>query len=102
MRLCNFGAHDELTRIKPVHKVGIMPYYVYKMNEGVSSMIRNLEYLDEFETFKEAKNLARTKRSEQDPQDKAIFKVIFAANQLAAEEMLTEKREEPILREWEK
>lgn len=79
-----------------------MPYYVYKMNEGVSSMIKNLECLDEFESFKEAKNLARIRRSEQDSEDKAVYKVIFAANQLAAEEMLTEHREEPILREWEK
>ncbi len=79
-----------------------MPYYVYKMNEGLNSMVKNLECLDEFESFKDAKNLARTRRSEQSEGDEAIFKVIFAANQLAAEEMLTEKREEPILREWEK
>lgn len=79
-----------------------MPYYVYKMNEGVSSMVKNLEYQDEFEAFKDAKNFARSKRSELSEDDKAIYKVIFAANQLAAEEMLTEKREEPILREWEK
>lgn len=79
-----------------------MPYYLYKMNEGVSSMIKNLECLDEFESFQDAKKQARAKRQEQDPDDKAIYKVIFAANQLAAEEMLTEKREEPILREWEK
>lgn len=79
-----------------------MPYYVYKMNEGLNSMVKNLECLDEFESFKDAKNLARTRRSEQNEADEAIYKVIFAANQLAAEEMLTEKREEPILREWEK
>lgn len=79
-----------------------MPYYVYKMNEGVSSMVKNLECLDEFEAFRDAKNFARSKRSEQPKDDPAIIKVIFAANQLAAEEMLTEKREEPILREWEK
>ncbi|MDZ7804076.1 hypothetical protein [Thiohalophilus sp.] len=79
-----------------------MPYYVYKMNEGLNSMVKNLECLDEFESFKEAKNFARARRSEQSEGDEAIVKVIFAANQLAAEEMLTEKREEPILREWEK
>lgn len=79
-----------------------MPYYVYKMNEGVSAVVKNLECLDEFESFKDAKNLARSKRQEQDKDDPTIYKVIFAANQLAAEEMLTEKREEPILREWEK
>lgn len=79
-----------------------MPYYVYKMNEGVSSMIKNLECIDEFESFQEAKKQARAKRQELDADDKTIYKVIFAANQLAAEEMLTEHREEPILREWEK
>lgn len=79
-----------------------MPYYVYKMNQGVSSVVKNVEYVDEFEAFKDAKNLARSKRMELDKDDSTTYKVIFAANQLAAEEMLTEHREAPILREWEK
>lgn len=79
-----------------------MPYYVYKINQGVSSVVKNVEYIDEFEAFKDAKNLARSKRQELESDDPTNYKVIFAANQLAAEEMLSEHREAPILREWEK
>lgn len=79
-----------------------MPYYVYKINQGISTLVKNVEYIDEFEAFKDAKNFARSKRQELEGDDPTNYKVIFAANQLAAEEMLTEHREAPILREWEK
>lgn len=79
-----------------------MAYYVYKINNLPGSPVKNLEYLEEFESFKDAKNFAKNKRVEQGKDDPSIYKVIFAANQLAAEEMLLEKREAPIVREWEK
>lgn len=79
-----------------------MAYYVYKINSLPGSPVKNLEYQEEFESFKDAKNFAKSKRVEQGKDDSSIYKVIFAANQLAAEEMLLEKREAPIVREWEK
>ena len=80
-----------------------MPYFIYKMTaqEGMS-LVKNLELIKEFETFKEAKQFAREKRAEL-PEDSAeIIKVMFAENQLVAEEQLLEHREKPVLMEHEK
>lgn len=80
-----------------------MPYYVYKISspEGME-LVKNLELLDEFGSFKEAKNRARELRSNLDKDDRAMIKVMFADNQLMAEELLMEHREKPILMEHEK
>ena len=79
-----------------------MPYYVYKMESAELAMLKQLELIGEYEKFKEAKNFARTTRAEQTEGDNAEIKVMFADNQLAAEEMLMEKREKPIVMEHEK
>lgn len=79
-----------------------MPYFIYKINAGPTSLIKQLEKLEEHDTYKAAKDKARSLRAEQTPDDKATYKVIFADNVLAAEEQLMESREAPILREWEK
>jgi hypothetical protein len=69
--------------------------------EGMS-LVKNLQLIKEFETFKEAKQFAREKRAEL-PEDSAeIIKVMFAENQLVAEEQLLEHREKPVLMEHEK
>jgi len=75
-----------------------MPYYVFKISEGPTALIKNLEMVQEFDSFKEAKNHARELRAEEE----GNFKVIFAENALEAEERLMEQREKPILMEWEK
>lgn len=79
-----------------------MPYYVYRIANGPSKLVKQLELIKEFENFKEAKNFAKDLRAEQAADDTANIKVIFADNVLAAEELLQEKRETPIMREWEK
>ena len=79
-----------------------MPYYVYKIDAGVSAIVKNLELLGEFDAYKEAKNLAKSKRQEDTEASADTYKVIFAENKLDAEEKLMESREAPILREWEK
>jgi len=78
-----------------------MPYFVYKITEGPTELIKNLEKLDEFDTYKEAKVKAREIRSGL-TDGKEQVKVMFADNALQAEELLMEKRDEPILKEWEK
>lgn len=78
-----------------------MPYFVYKIAPGVSKIVKNLEPLDDFEKFKDAKNFAKEKR-QQDTESGNTYKVIFAENVIDAEEKLQEQREETILREWEK
>lgn len=79
-----------------------MPYYIYKIKSGPTAIVKQLEKLDEHEDYKTAKNQVRSIRAEQDADDATIYKVIFAKNELEAEEQLNEKRETPILREWEK
>lgn len=79
-----------------------MPYYIYRIQESSMAMVKNLEYLEEHEQFKHAKNRARELRAEQKQGDDAIIKVMFADNKLDAEEKLMEKREKPILMEHEK
>ena len=80
-----------------------MPYFIYKMTsqEGMS-LVKNLELISEFDSFKEAKAFAREKRTELAEDSNEIIKIMFAENQLAAEEQLLEHREKPILMEHEK
>lgn len=80
-----------------------MPYFVYRISspEGME-LIKNLELIDSFDTFKAAKQFAREKRAELGEDAREIIKVMFADNQLLAEEQLMEHREKPILMEHEK
>ena len=79
-----------------------MPYYVYKISDGVTPLVKHYEPVDEFASYGEAKKLARELRSSSDNESEASIKMIFADNKLHAEELLQEKRERPILQEWEK
>jgi hypothetical protein len=80
-----------------------MPYYVFKMSSAKGmALLKNLELLSHFESFKQAKNYARDERAKQDEADDAMIKVMFADNQLQAEEQLLEHREKPIVMEHEK
>ena len=80
-----------------------MPYFIYRMTsqEGMS-LVKNLELISEFDSFKEAKAFAREKRTALAEGSNEMIKVMFAENQLAAEEQLLEHREKPILMEHEK
>jgi hypothetical protein len=79
-----------------------MPYYIYRITspEGME-LVKNLELLDEFDSFKEAKSCVRDLREKLDGEGAAI-KVMFAENQLLAEELLMEHREKPVTMEHEK
>ncbi len=79
-----------------------MPYYVYRIESAQMALLKQLELIEQFDSFKEAKKFARDRRSELAETDSADIKVMFADNQLAAEEMLMEKREKPIVMEHEK
>lgn len=79
-----------------------MPYFVYQIKPAVSKLVKNLEMLEEFEAYKEAKNLIKDKRKQLSSEDGTLYKIIFADNALQAEEQLMEKRKAPIVREWEK
>ncbi|TNF89370.1 MAG: hypothetical protein JSU67_08315 [Gammaproteobacteria bacterium] len=79
-----------------------MPYYLYKVSspEGLD-LVKNLELLEVFDVFRDAKQRAKALRAEQ-ADDEFIYKVMFAENQLQAEEQLLEKREQPVLMEHER
>lgn len=79
-----------------------MPYFIYKIENAEMSLLKQLDFVEEFESFKEAKKSAKSLRMEQAEADGATIKVIFANNKLHAEEMLMEKREQPIVMEHEK
>ena len=79
-----------------------MPYYIYDITPDPTGITQNLEYQNEFASFQEAKKFARNRRAELGPETNTQVKVMFAPNQLEAEERLLEKREKPVVMEWEK
>jgi len=61
-----------------------MPYYLYQI-----ALDKKLTYCDHmFDSYKEAKLLARQMRGEQAETDQSTIKVIFAKNQEEAEDLL--------------
>lgn len=78
-----------------------MPYYVFRITQ-TTSIVKNLEHQSTHEAYQEARNQVRDLRMNAAPSDTAMYKLIFAANQLEAEERLQEQREKPVLMEWEK
>lgn len=79
-----------------------MPYYVYKIKPGVTELVKEVEKIEEFENFKEAKQFVKDKRAGEDGQGPVSYRIIFADNPLEAEERLLEVREPTVVREWEK
>ncbi len=79
-----------------------MPYYVYKISttEGID-LVKRLELLATHEVYRDAKREAKQLRVDSAESD-AIYKIMFADNELAAEEQLLEKREKPVLMEHER
>jgi len=79
-----------------------MPYYLYKISspDGLN-LVKNLELLETFDAFRDAKLSAKQIRA-QNTADDFTYKVMFAENQLSAEEQLLEKREQPVLMEHER
>ena len=74
-----------------------MPYYVYRIENAEMAMLKQLKLISQFVSFKKAKSFARECRSKQANDDKAMIKVMFANNELSAENQLMEKREQPIV-----
>ncbi|MBT7543382.1 MAG: hypothetical protein HN613_04915 [Gammaproteobacteria bacterium] len=76
-----------------------MPYFVFKYQDN---KFRSVDHMDTFETYKEAKALAKGLRVKHSPGNPNTYKVVFAQDMLEAEMLVLEKRDAPILREWEK
>lgn len=65
-------------------------------------MVKQLEKIERFDTYKKAKKQIKQLRNDLASDDLGLYKIIFAESELAAEEQLQEKREAPIIQEWEK
>jgi hypothetical protein len=65
-----------------------MPYYIYRVGP-----MKILEKQDVAETFKEAKTIVNELRKGLDPMSGVQVKMIFADNELAAEDILSQPRE---------
>ena len=65
-----------------------MPYYIYKIGP-----LNILEKQGQAESFKEAKAAANELRKGLDPKAGQVIKMIFADNELAAEDILSQPRE---------
>ncbi len=79
-----------------------MPYFLYKMSSPVGlDLVKNLELLEVFDAFRDARTQAKQLRAQNTGADFS-YKVMFAENQLSAEEQLLEKREQPVLMEHER
>lgn len=79
-----------------------MPYYIYIVSSSDAGKSKSASYISEFGTFKEAKTEVRRLRSEAPLEASLVYKVMFAEGQAEAEQRLTEYREQPIAKEWEK
>ncbi|HAJ92790.1 MAG TPA: hypothetical protein DCO71_09310 [Gammaproteobacteria bacterium] len=79
-----------------------MPYYIYIVTTHDTTSTRSIKLVREYENFKLAKTEVRRLRSEEQLEEAQAYKIIFADDMAQAEQRLTEFREEPIAREWEK
>ena len=79
-----------------------MPYYIYILTVKNPATAKSATLVNEFEKFKAAKTEVRKLRTEKPLEEGQSYKVIFADNTEEAEQKLTELREEPIAKEWEK
>ncbi len=66
-----------------------MPYFVYK----ITPPFKQLEKIDSFPNFKEAGTFAKSVRTGMTATDTYTVKVIFAENELQAEDLLNQVRE---------
>lgn len=78
-----------------------MPYFVYKITQP-TPILKNLELLETYEQYREARTYARSLRAELPANSGIIIKLMHAGSELEAEEQLHEKREKPVTKEWEK
>jgi hypothetical protein len=72
-----------------------MPYYLYRVTQ--LGPVKQLDKLTQFDVFKDASTEAKRLRKEPDLPQGALVKVIFADNELIAEDLLNQVREgEPL------
>lgn len=79
-----------------------MAYFIYQIQEIPGQLVRKLTFDSKFDDYREAKQKIRSLRDSDTDDSEQYWKIVFADSQLHAEELLQEKREQPVLMEWEK
>ena len=69
-----------------------MPYFIYRIQSE-----RKLEKIDAFPKYREAKEMIRTIRSQEDSEADTLIRMIFANNQTEAEQLLRAPRDDRII-----
>ncbi|MBT3206590.1 MAG: hypothetical protein HOM14_13350 [Gammaproteobacteria bacterium] len=77
-------------------------YFIFKITQSPGNIVKGLEKVAQFDSFKEAKQHVKLLRVDKSSDELALYKIIFAESELNAEQLLQEKREQPIIEEWEK
>ncbi|HSG11515.1 MAG: hypothetical protein OEY45_06115 [Gammaproteobacteria bacterium] len=78
-----------------------MPYFIFVVTSNESNR-KSATLVTAYENFREAKNEVKRLRKEQPLEQNQIYKINFSPTEAQAEKELTEYREEPIAKEWEK
>jgi ABC-type uncharacterized transport system ATPase component len=76
-----------------------MPYFVFHLVRDGRMRLDEINLVDQFDAYKEAKQFARAQRELDAGKE---IKIMFEENAAMAESKLAEQRDAPILREWEK
>tara|TARA_Y100001935_G_C17094794_1_gene403007 strand:- start:445 stop:678 length:234 start_codon:yes stop_codon:yes gene_type:complete len=76
-----------------------MPYFIYYVDINPSNNVKTLEYIDTINNYKEARAIAREKRSELSKASGRECRMIFAKNDIEAEKLLSAPREERVIGE---
>ncbi|MDB0064157.1 hypothetical protein N9F47_03135 [Gammaproteobacteria bacterium] len=76
-----------------------MPYFVFHLVRDGRMRLDEINLVDQFDTYKEAKQFARAQRELDTGKE---IKIMFEEDASMAESKLAEQRDAPILREWEK
>ena len=79
-----------------------MPYFIFQVTQTPGAVVKKLALINKFDTYRQAKSNIHELRESAQPGDKHEWKMVFAESELQAEELLQEKREAPVLMEWEK
>jgi hypothetical protein len=76
-----------------------MPYFVFHLVRDGRMRLDEINLVDQFDAYKEAKQFARAQRELDTGKE---IKIMFEEDASMAESKLAEQRDAPILREWEK
>jgi len=76
-----------------------MPYFVFHLVRDGRMRLDEINLVDQFDAYKEAKQFAPAQRELDTGKE---IKIMFEEDASMAESKLAEQRDAPILREWEK